>query len=276
MKGEELSQAVRSPVKRKITPVLVLAASAVKLLGLLHPGYQKLILLSPGRSGTTLVLDCLSCNHEMRVHQEVYSDWFAEQLNPYWKILHAKYPLLFLNLRVFRYYPNEVKGVIFKILYHHCPADENKHIWDYLSRTLDIKVLHLKRNLLRVYISYQLAEKYKVWHAYHQNDLNYIKAAKIEIHPKECQKFIKRVSNQCFIYNELFKNHDVFEVWYEQLSSNLQTELARIQTWIGVSPIQVHSKTIKQTIRPIKDIVTNYAELEDFFHGSIYENLFVD
>ena len=175
---------------------------------------------------------------------------------------------------MYRYYPGRVKSVVFKLLYDHCQDNPSREIWNCIEKTEGIKIIHLKRNLLDVYVSYQLAVKYDTWHVREENQLDYMNHARLIINPQECFQFMTETTDNWVDYEKSFYKHEILDVWYENLLANLSPEMERIQNWLGVTPVPVQPRTYKQVNRPLEDIIENYPELFSYFQGTAWESYF--
>lgn len=92
---------------------------------------------------------------------------------------------------------------------------------NYLKSIKDLKVIHLKRkNYLGSYISLISASRSGSW----MNTKN-VKSQKydplIEINYEDCIKEFEKIQNSEKEYDELFVEHPVYQVNYEELTKNL-------------------------------------------------------
>lgn len=177
---------------------------------------------------------------------------------------------------MFREYPKSVHAVGFKLLYNQPTSnqEQNQQILNYLKSVKDLKVIHLKRkNYLASYVSLISARSSGSWMS-----TKNVKSEKydrlIEIDYEDCIKEFEKIQNWEKEYDELFVDHPVYQVNYEELKENLVESLKHIQNFLGVPQKTLYSNTIKQSKIPLDQKITNYKELKDKFSGSDWSSFF--
>ncbi len=241
--------------------------------------YTRFICIGYARTGSTLLMRSLN-NHsrivgfgEIVKNVDRYPQHYHEFENS--QALFEANPVRFLSAKVFRKYPPQVDAVGFKIFYHHAPRDMawGRCVWDYLLGQPDLKVLHLKRrNLLKTLLSEKQAGETEEWIKYSGNGAD----APVIIDPAEAAAFFARLRAWEAEYDTLFAGHALHEVIYEQLTRDLPGELARIQTFLGVSHETLNPGTEKRPIRTLASQITNYAALKARFQGTLWAEFFTE
>ena len=152
----------------------------------------------------------------------------------------------------------------FKLMYYH--GENKRAARDYLVSQSDLRVIHLKRkNLLRRLVSLKRAQVTKGW--------NYTLASpnpplpQVELSLMECVTEFCHVERQQDLYEDLFKNHALLTMYYEDLAQDPHREAARAAEFLGLSPYEKFEVRYKKIATDsLKDAFPNYAELKETFH----------
>jgi hypothetical protein len=159
----------------------------------------------------------------------------------------------------------------FKIFYYH--AKNKPEVWAYLQGDKDIKVIHLIReNSLAMMVSRKLMG---------MGGPNRIKeptkrdhTTNLELTVSECQKWF----DQCELFKaeavKKFAHHDVLTVTYEDLISDASIQ-RQIQEFLGVKYRSLDTDMVKQQVRPLSSVITNFDQLKTYFTGTPYEKYFL-
>jgi LPS sulfotransferase NodH len=150
-----------------------------------------------------------------------------------------------------------------------------KDIRAYLSSAKDMKVIHLRRhNRLENLISHRLAaitKKYVLFNPKKRED-----HLQVELTPEECVAEFEKVTAFEQYYAELFSAHPLLNVYYEDLYKSTQTEGKRILDFLGINHAPLRERTVKQNIRPMREVLINYDALKLHFTGTVWESVFND
>lgn len=256
--------------------------------GALGPVYRRLIKTAPApllvichaRTGSNFLLWLLS-SHPHIVHNG--EPFGTNVLVHPWIISRIREvgPLKYLK-EGFQRKSNE-QVIAFKFLYLQfepeyaerwsIPALEE--VRKYLSGALDMKVIHLKRrNRLENLISLRIAEVTKKYVLF--NPKKRVGDIQIELTPEECSAEFEKISALEKHYAELFAGHPVLNIYYEDLYMDTQSEGKRILEFLEVKQKPLRERTVKQNIRPIREVLKNYDELKKHFTGTVWESMFND
>ena len=271
--------------------------------------YVPFIILSPGRTGSNLLMYYLRANPEVCCFSEVlntgfeyvdygvdgYDNYSAEDLS-----LRQINVTAFLRQRIFGEQPEAIRAVGFKAMYQHLafvPGSTEE-----LVSMPDLHVVHSKRqNLLRQFVSFRIAAKTGIW-------LNPIPApgspsapsrvARFGIGPRRItrklfgqrsrpaeRKAVTITADECRVYfqwsrdldneyAERFRAHPVLDVWYEDIVSREQHTLGDVQIFLGVSARPLSTGTQRQNPEPLPQLITNYEELRGAFRDTEYAHFF--
>lgn len=249
---------------------------------------EKFVLLADRRSGTTLVIDCLtnlprvSCekrafgidkkvkNPTADKHNGMFflyrdGDWKRQ-----FRFLFARKNLVrdFLNDEIFLANSDEdIRG--FRLIYG--KAEQHPEILESL-RGSGTKVLHLVRsNVLKTHISFLTAPVHKM---HHPREGDAVKSVLIHVDPatilSELQKRTRRIDKK----RELIADMPVLEVSYEEFVADRQAEAARIQPFLGMSEVlPFETDLVKINPNSLADVIDNYEEIKAVLMGTEFEKL---
>ena len=160
-------------------------------------------------------------------------------------------------------------AVGFKLFYNHCEA-----ALEALSRDSRLRVIHLHReNLLAAYVSLQIAIATDRWQVRAGEQAS-------EAHPPLsldaalCREFFVRVEAQRARALERFAAHPRFEVEYHALTAQFDESLARAFEHLGVAPVAVEKRLLRQASRPLREQIANFDTLAAAFAGTPWARWF--
>jgi LPS sulfotransferase NodH len=155
----------------------------------------------------------------------------------------------------------------FKIFYQHPVWDPSGKVWQHLSEMEDLRVVHLRRrNLLKAYVSWKIAQKTDVWKQ--ANDSSVELDKRVTISPEECVTFFEQTLQQEKIADERFSGKPVLQTTYESLTDQFGEQMDLIQKFLNVDPLPISMKTAKQNPESLSELVVNYDELSHAFSGT--------
>jgi len=148
-------------------------------------------------------------------------------------------------------------------------------ILNYLLENKDLKVVHLiRKNTLEQVVSWRLLKESKRVGTVQCSKKYRIK--KVYIVEKECLSYFKKIKKERKECTDLFINHDSIEVYYNDLKSNLEYELDRIMSFLGIKKEALISNLgyIKQNTNKFSYCIENFDELKEAFTGTEWEWFF--
>ena len=172
-------------------------------------------------------------------------------------------PIHFLETEVFQKYPSFTDAVGFKLFYYHAREDSRKVLWDHLKEQRNVHIIHLKRrNSLRVLLSRKKAHMTDRW-----TDVNGAlkDTLSIPLSREECLEQFAWIRKMWALYDRLFCKHPKMDVFYEDLVTDRDGEMDRVQAFLGVAPRALPPGTHKQAQLPLSEAVTNYRSLKRSF-----------
>ena len=267
-------------IKRKGRIFLRNSALEMGLYG--HPNYTKFIILGAPRTGSNLIRSSLNNHSGIITFGELFREFdddiawgFANYpRSRRIKKMRQSNPTKFLEKKVFKNYPKRISAVGFKIFYIHAQEEQWKSVWNYLINQADLNVIHLKRrNHLKVVLSVVKALKTDNW----IQKTNIVQeSAPIHIDYAYCLDVLTKLQKWESKYDSLFAENKKIEIIYEQLCSNYDQEMKRIQEFLEVKYEIIKPSTYKQSIAPISKSIENFWELKEQFKNTPWERYFED
>lgn len=223
--------------------------------------YNKFVIITRSRTGSNFLISLLNSNRKIRAFGEIYNIIGKNNCQKIYADIFPK---------------KSKKTIGFKIFYYH-PIDSNdKSIWDILKNDQTFKIIHLqRRNLLRVHISRLIAGKTDDWKKT-KNKVDKLKGKKVLIDLGELTKDFETTNTYIQKANNDFKNHEMINVFYEDLIDNKDAIMTRVFNFLNVENCSTQSKLLKQNPEKIEDLVLNYKELKDYLIRSQYSDLLTD
>lgn len=249
-----------------------------------HSDYCKFIILGRARSGSNYLRGMLNSHSQIITFGELFRSydsigWEFPEHDQYLQYrslisLMQSNPVSFLEKKVFRKFPKQILAVGFKLFYYHAQDDSRKAVWPYLKNQKDLKVIHLKRNnTLGVIFSLKKANITNKW-----TNITGEEEEKftISLDYDECLKEFTWEQEARKQFDDYFEGHPRIEVFYENLCKHCESEIKRIQEFLGVRYEIVKPTTYKQSNQPLSKSISNYSELKEKFKGTPWEEFFED
>ncbi len=215
-------------------------------------------------------------------------------------------PVAFLRGRVYCQHPEKTRAVGFK--YRYGQASHFPGLLEHLAEDAEIRVLHLRRhNLLRSLLSAKIVLMTGVWFQERgpslASKLTVANALRILRHPargpaavrrllwpseapskgrrspvtlsaEECLAHFRTVEAQAAHYDELFKAHPKFTVYYEDFLDHQGDTFKRVQSFLGVEPRPLTVTMRRQNPEPLGELIENYDELYEAYKDSPHAWMF--
>jgi hypothetical protein len=211
--------------------------------------------LSEGRTGSTLLVDELNRRwDEIRALREVYLDDGIHGTSSFEEITQSTF---------FEAAGPTIVGC--KIFRGHLTSEQ----WSELLRLDALRVVVLRRrDLLRRYVSLQIATKTSQWRRQEQNPGAALSVEERRIHiDTEDLRVALGVSLSTFQeLDRLVAGIPSIDVWYEDLAADLDQELRRVATFLGAGePLhETPPKLARQNPEPLWELIENFEEVSAF------------
>lgn len=264
--------------RRTLEHCVLRGVQAAFKLGLLpgHRDYTRFVILGRARTGSNFLASLLRSHCRIMCFGELFNDLRRDTI--FWDYpgfeatpealgLRERDPVAFIDTRVFASVPRHVKAVGFKLFYAHAQEERWRGVWDQLKAQTGCKVIHLRRrNIVRVHLSEKIAFETQRWSIL--QDADAYRDVATEVTFGECLHTFEQTREAVKGYRDFFADHDVLEVFYEDLVSNFAAETDRIQRFLGVSRRRLRPATRKQARQPLATMISNYAELKRQCEGT--------
>ncbi len=218
------------------------------------------IIITHPRSGAHLIISLLNSHPEIECVDEVFNKLNADECNlHYQKYLNSEQNI------------TQIKG--FKIPYHFWNTKKND-IWIKAKNNPEFKIIHLSRsNLIRAYVSYEIAEKTKVW--YGKKEQPKLIDKKIIIDPKHCLQWMNQTIHQQKISEYEFRYHISFTLTYENFLFDNNKSIEMLKFLDVDTHHQLTTRMKKQNPEPLHQLIINYDEFENSIRKSRW-SVFLD
>lgn len=249
-----------------------------------HSSYCQFIILGKGRSGSNFLRGLLNSHSQAIVFGELFRDYDAigwefpdyDQYLQSQSLVQAMQndPINFLRTKIFRNYPEQILAIGFKLFYYHAQNDSRQVIWSFFKEQRAIKIIHLNRNnTLRELLSLRKAFKTNHWTNITGQPEEQLS---IFLDYEDCLREFTHTQEIRQQYNQFFQEHPMIHVCYEDLSSNCEQEMKRVQEFLEIDREPVKPSTYKQSNQPLSEAITNYFELKQRFQGTPWSDFFED
>jgi LPS sulfotransferase NodH len=143
----------------------------------------------------------------------------------------------------------------------------------YLQAGQAFKVMHLKRrNTLKALVSSKIVSINQTYILFNQKKRD--DNIQIELTADECEAEFAQVAALEERYDRLFAGHELLELFYEDLTTNTEIESRRILDFLGFDYRRLKPMTVKQNVRPLNQVITNYDELKQYFANTPWSRFF--
>ena len=207
-------------------------------------------------------------------------------------------PVRFLNERIFRGWPPDVRAVGFKL--HYTQHWDFPGIIEHLAQDRELRVIHLRRrNMLRSFVSMKIAAQTGAWVDTGRPTLTPANASRALRNPTKAARRVsdrlKQLDKQPIVitaeeygtfvlktrlrqegYTRLFRGHPTIDVDYEDVVALAGTAFARVFAFLAVEPAPLSITLRRQNPESLRDLIENYDELRAAFEGTPEAALFDD
>lgn len=267
------------------------------------PAYQKYVLLTLGRTGSTLLSHMLRGHPCIVDYQELFNvDYTAEvKRNDDSRVSLSYWLNAFVDGKRTRppetLSPSEeisagrileryvwhddylqcIGAVGFKLMDYQMEQDGPLgDVKDHVrARMPGLKVIYLTReNWLKQYLSHVVAERARQWHIADPRDRR--PRPRVSLPPEKLQGVFAHYEKSQRVLSALAaKSSGVYDLTYEQFIGDCHRHWRAVQEFLGV-PVQPTPETrlVKIENRSLSEAITNYRELKDDFAGSSWERFF--
>lgn len=228
--------------------------------------YQPFIIITRGRSGSTLLVERLRSHSQIVCMGEVLGTGEREVTRSAKAILEtptraglASVP--FLERYLWRPRPDDTNAVGMKLLYPHVLERLNDEAL--LTRLKSAKILHLRRrNYLKSYISSIRVQETGVYAHHGEGDLEMFRCY---VDPVLCEKFFGLLARTEKHTAAFFAQSDVMELVYEDMVQDLPSFDAPLCDFLGVSNQRLSHGAKKMSSGVLANQIENWDEVCEYF-----------
>jgi LPS sulfotransferase NodH len=225
--------------------------------------YVPFVVTALPRSGSFMLTTALDAHPRIRCHGETLSRWRPD--------LPSSVGSAAAILR-HEVYTSEspFQAVGFKLLHQDAREGSLSDARPFL-REQQVKALHLKRrNLLRQYLSFVVAEQSGVWIL--TSTERPPDPVVVDLDPEEMRRRLRCLEKQTLENEEDFRGCDALAVWYEDLVSDYDRQMARICRFLEVEWSACAPETKRQELRPLRAAIRNYDTIASELAGTAWES----
>ena len=158
---------------------------------------------------------------------------------------------------------DETKFFGFKLLYYQAARLENVH--SILEK--HIKIIHLKRRRHLMSITSKLlidnSTRNKIKRPYQAKYIDHNVTIEKKVLVNINNNF-KNKEKKWEYGDDLSKNNETIEIWYEDMCLNSEKEHNKILDFLGAKQVPLKSKIIKQRDVLLRDMIVNYGETSQY------------
>jgi hypothetical protein len=213
--------------------------------------YRRFMILSWPRCGTHMLRTSLGGHRDVVALAEMFNpDWTEDA--PFDENTPAE---KILNDHVFCDYPEGTRAVGFAL--HRSGARFGKWpgLWQRLEADESLHVISLRRNnLLRRALSFRIMVEPKT-----------SPPEPKRMSPEQLRLEFERREQELTRFDQRFSEHPLLPVSYEELCTQYETTLGRIQAFLGVPTRPLQPGTTRERPRRLQDAIANFDELAEAF-----------
>jgi hypothetical protein len=221
--------------------------------------YTRFLLLSSPRSGTHMLRTALNRHANIVSLAEMFNPDLIEK-----ELYDVSTPATaILREHIFREYPPEIAAVGFILHRGGAPIGRWEGIWPELEADLALRVILLHRHdLLRRFLSHCIMRERR-----RSGRGDFVPEPR-RYEPSELQAEFERYEGELAGFRRRFADHPMLQVSYEELCSDYDATIARIELFLGVGQRPLTPGTRRNPPRPAERLVTNFDELAAAFARS--------
>jgi LPS sulfotransferase NodH len=244
---------------------------------------QPFMLVGMPRTGSTLLLTCIQQHPNVTAYGELFHPVFAERSGRHAIICdgqkiffagHDQSAVEFLFREVFSEKSKETFAVGFKLFAEYMTSG-TANLFGILKKISDIKIIHIVRsNYLNVLASRAVAHATGKWQEAVNEERCSPLRSRVYVDVTSAAAFFDRMKRADGFFSNIVEDTKYFRVEYDKLSCDVHGQVNLVFEFLGVSAFSPTPQLRKQSHLPLYDILTNYAELGEYFRGSEYETFF--
>jgi len=227
----------------------------------------KFVVLGFARSGSTLLTHLLKAHPGIVSYSEIFNtnNWtrrkIPKPLAPLYTIDVQLNPKKFLNGYWQTHQTENCIG--FKYLNNQCPLIEEAIITTHCLK----KIIIYRENLLKQFVSYQIALRTKVWNSYQ----GIYDPIKIMVDLPSFFKYAEKVNHTYDQWYKSLGDQEYLLVKYEDLVANVESTFHKVCQFLNQPIAKAVFNLKKQNSDNLVDLIENYEEVANALKGTEYE-----
>jgi len=221
----------------------------------------RFVVLSSPRSGTHMLRTSLDGHPEIVCLTEMLNPDYSDGVYPFTVDTSTEE---ILGAYVFRRWAPGIRAVGFCVHRLGARTGNRPEPWDLLAADRELHVISLRRrDLLRRHLSFRLR-------GYEGLD----PPPPLDLDPGELRADFDRQRQAVAALDELFADHPLRTVVYEDLVARYQDTMDELQRFLGVRSLPLAPGTLPRPRWPLTDVVRNHRELAEAFAGTEWAQFF--
>jgi hypothetical protein len=243
--------------------------------------YQRFVILSPGRTGSGMLVQRCESHPQIRCYGEVLGvrqiGWqtpVRSQASRRALNVREKDVVRFLRHHVWHRYRRGIRAVGFKLLYAHLTHWYGA-LQPLIAASPDLKFVWLeRRNSLEIYLSHLNARKTRVFAVHESEPLP--RTVPVTIDPDHFRKTMHVLDATRDAMARSLRDSQVLKLCYEDLVAQAHRCNGAICEFLGVAVLPLRHNVRKMAQGSLRERVANFDALRDEFRSSRWESCFAE
>jgi LPS sulfotransferase NodH len=233
------------------------------------------VVLCHPRSGSNMLIHALRQHPSVRAYGEIFQDEIDARRTAYRGHFEVYLPEMdgadFLRKIYCECYFDEILSVGFKLFYEQARHGRARTAWDYLRHRKEIRVLHLTRERsLDAYVSLCEAKATDRW-VLETGEKRPDDMPPVVLDVDACLAFLNESYTYSAWVRSAFADHPFLDLQYDaDLCASFPQTIKKVQEFLEVPVIDLPQRTQKQGTHPLKERVSNYAEVMDALRHTLF------
>lgn len=243
---------------------------------LIARNYRRFCIISPGRSGSQMLVQRCDSHPQVRCYGEVLAPghitWLTSNrptMDRWVLTVRDRDQVRFLERHVWHRYPAGIGAVGFKLLYSHL-LRQRSPLEAMIRNNPDILVIWLdRRNRLEAYLSRLVARQTKVYFIHNARPVPQVPPVTIDI--ETCERSLKMLEVAHQTIGDILEGSNCLRLHYEDLVDAPDQSGARMCDFLGVEDQPLAHTARKLAQGSLRERIANYDQLQAHFHGTRWE-----
>jgi LPS sulfotransferase NodH len=242
-------------------------------------GLNKFIILSHGRTGSTVLVRTLAQHPRIQAYEELFHgsmDWRLTANGQ--KYTEGEDAGAFCRDVVFRDPNDSGKPTVgFKIFFFHARNTAAEYeAWKYLSGDRSIRVIYLlRKNMFDSWVSEQRSRRSGTWYLQPRETPPPAHTDPIFIDPTTCRHYFEQTTAEIEWARLAFRHHESMQTTFEELQADFPAGVNRVVRFLGEQDMQVTTPFERLNTVSHAQGVSNYEELVTYFQHSTFRRFFL-